>query len=147
MHSFVQAYLDDFTSCPMPNYLYWCLVSTLLFMILNISFSVRVSLSLTIKNVAEKLTDVDNPVKLKSLGVWLNVPHSEHASLHCLLTYFMEKHPFGSWRTLIWALDAIKEHSIADKIRSYAEEVIGYYYYKRNQCVHIVSPHFDTSYP
>ncbi len=85
----------------------------------------KVSLSLTVNNVAEKLCGIDNPEKLKLLGVWLNTPRSERTSLVRLLTYFMEKHPLGSWRTVIWALDAIEEPLVADEIRNYAEEVIG----------------------
>ncbi len=78
------------------------------------------------ENVARKLKAIEcNSEQLKLLGVWLNTPSSERTTLHRLLTYFIEMHPFGSWRTVIWALDAIKEHSIADKIRNYAERIEG----------------------
>ncbi len=81
-----------------------------------------VRVSLTVENVARKLIDIEcNSKKLKFLGAWLNTPSSERTTLHRLLTYFIEMHPFGSWRTVIWALDAIEEQTIADKIRNYAE--------------------------
>ena len=58
---------------------------------------------------------------MKYLGAWLNTPPSERTSLPRLLTYFIEMHPFGSWRTVIWALDAIKEHDLASSLRDLAE--------------------------
>ena len=69
-----------------------------------------------------KLTGVTN---LKRLGVWLNVPSPERGRLQTLVGYFVEVHPFGSWRTVIWALDAIGNHDIADTIRDYAENIKG----------------------
>ena len=73
-----------------------------------------VGVSLTVDVLVEKLSVLgSDEKKLRYLGVWLNTPPSERASLPRLLTYFLEMHPFGSWRIVIWALDAIGEHQLA----------------------------------
>lgn len=41
------------------------------------------------------------------------------------LKYFLQLHPYASWRSVIVALDKMREEKIADGIRSWAEPVSG----------------------
>ena len=41
------------------------------------------------------------------------------------ITYWTWNHPYSSWRLLITQLDHEREHSVADKLRQYAEKLTG----------------------
>ena len=42
--------------------------------------------------------------------------------------YWLLRHPYASWRSIIWQLDQNEHHALADTIRSYAEKLTGEYY-------------------
>lgn len=45
--------------------------------------------------------------------------------LSVVFKYFLQLHPFASWRRIIRALERIEEHVITKCIRAYAEPVSG----------------------
>ena len=72
------------------------------------------------------------------LGFWLCVPDSKRNEIQIqfsrlpqqkqvLIKYWKDRNPRASWRSLIGALDAMKEKLAADDIRHLAEPLFGVY--------------------
>ena len=91
--------------------------------------------AIDIEDVLRAVEDVEN---FMELGKWLSVPDCELHEIkqrhttemerkRGVLEYWFKMDPSKSWRRVIWALDIMTEHQIADEIRDNAEPVLGMY--------------------
>ena len=93
-----------------------------------------VDMTFTRKNVLRAVWEVENAERL---GFWLGVPQSKLDEIKrqfssdpqkrkkAYINYVMDHDPAASWRSVIVALDNIREKEAADKIRGLAEPVTG----------------------
>ena len=96
---------------------------------------VHVGVAFTISNAQKAVERVEN---VDSLGLYLHVPLSKQDEIQrqfsrlpqqkqTLIKYWKDCNPRASWRSLIAALDAMKEKRAADDIRHLAEPLSGVY--------------------
>ena len=89
--------------------------------------------ALTHSNVVKELSEVDWGTLRYSI---LELPPSERKGIEGMyaseeerksagVMYWMDHHPYASWRLLIARLDSKREHSLANRIYQYAEKVTG----------------------
>ena len=92
-----------------------------------------VDMTFTKKNVQRAVGEVEDT---DFLGEFLGVPESKRdeiksrilsppQQMKAYIDYFMENDPVASWRSVIVALDRMKEKKTADAIRHLAEPVTG----------------------
>ena len=84
-------------------------------------------------NVLQAVREVEDTDRL---GRYLGVPEPKRKDIlsqfssvvqqrKALINYFIENDPEGSWRSVICALDEMRQKEIADDIRHLAEPVLG----------------------
>ena len=92
-----------------------------------------VGVTFTPMNVLKAVQEVEDT---DDLGFHLRVPESKRQDIYAqfssvpqrrmsLIQYWMERDPEASWRSLILALDRMREKTVADKLRHLAEPVTG----------------------
>ena len=90
-------------------------------------------MTFTRKNVQRAVLQVKNTDRL---GVWLGVPRTRREEIQrqfssvpqqviAYINYFMDHDPLASWRSVIVALDWMREKEAVDNIRHLAESITG----------------------
>ena len=89
--------------------------------------------ALTHSNVVKELSEVDwRTIRYRILELPLSqqgrierMYASEEERKIAGVMYWVDHHPYASWRMLITQLDGEGEHSLANRIHQYAEKVTG----------------------
>ena len=90
-------------------------------------------MTFTTMNVLRAVREVEST---NDLGHWLRVPESKRQEIEsqfssvpqqrkALINYFIDHYPVASWRTVIVALDGMRQKRVADELRYLAEPVTG----------------------
>ena len=95
--------------------------------------------ALTVGNVCRALKPLEGMVMGDGLAYFLNVPESKRVEvernhpkppdqLREVVSYYLTRCPSHSWRGVIWAVECMKAHHVADMMRERAEPVRGMQY-------------------
>ena len=116
------------------HYFNYCTATQTLFSQLN--FFSLFATALTPNNVLKKLKEVDWETLCDIYSGILKLPHSQRERIERMyvseeerksggVSFWVNNHPYSSWRLLIRELDRERKHSVANQIHQYAEKVTG----------------------
>ena len=103
------------------------------------------AIALTHNNVLKELKEVDwktlcnNSIEHKTFSGILDLPESQGERIERMyvseeerksegVSFWVNNHPYASWRLLIVEFDEKQQHSVANQIHQYAEKVTGKQY-------------------
>ena len=101
---------------------------------------VATATALTVGNVCRALKPMEGRVMRDGgLASWLRVPRSKRVEIERnnsnppnqlkeVVSYYLTRYPSPSWRGVIWAVEVMGAHHVADVMRERAEPVRGMQY-------------------